>query len=414
MDNKNQLFILAGNGSYYNRGCEGITRGTVHILRNHFDDPRFLAVSSYKNEEQFKQQCLKETDTSITHKKMWGPYKRLDLNWFLLQSLQVICPKAIKHITYKHLKPHLDEAKAVLALGGDHYSLYGTSLPRACTDLDDLVVAKGKPLVIWGASVGPFSKKPAYERYMINHLRKVYILARESLTVEYLASKGLTENVYRVADPAFLMKPTEPKKERGKLEIEDGAIGLNLSPLMKRFVANGNLKEWRGISADIISKIVQKTDRKIYLIPHVTGTPVNDDYVFLKGVLSVISGQKHRIILIPPIYNASETKWIISRMFVFAGARMHSTVASLSSCVPTLSFAYSIKAKGLNEDIFGHRRYCLSVDELAPDIVAERIEELLQESKSIRKHLKQRIPEVQDLAMDSGRILRKILQETSS
>jgi len=183
---------------------------------------------------------------------------------------------------------------------------------------------------------------------------------------------------------------------------------------MSRFATNGDLKRWKGIATEIISKILRETDRKIYLIPHVTEIRASDDCVFLKDILSIIPDQRHRVFLIPPIFSASETKWIISKMFVFAGARTHSTIAALSSCVPTLSFAYSIKAKGINKDIFGHTDYCLSPDELTPDIVAEKIKELLQESKTIRKHLERRLPEFQDLAMNSGRILRKILQETSS
>ncbi len=35
---------------------------------------------------------------------------------------------------------------------------------------------------------------------------------------------------------------------------------------------------------------------------------------------------------------------------------------------------------------------------------------MLQDSESIKKHLNQRIPEIKDLAMSSGKILQKILQ----
>lgn len=92
---------------------------------------------------------------------------------------------------------------------------------------------------------------------------------------------------------------------------------------------------------------------------------------------------------------------------------MHSVIASLSCCVPTLSFSYSIKSKGLNKDIFGHTKYCLSAGELTDDNVAEKIEELLQESENIKRHLERKIPEVKALAMSSGEILRRILQERS-
>lgn len=414
MDERNPLFILAGNAGYYNRGSEAIIRGTVRILRKFFDQPLFLVVSHYKNDQQFERQRLEERDPAITHKRMRTVKKRFDSMWFLTKALNVMYPKAVKHIVYKDLKPSLGQAKAVLAVGGDNYSMDYKSLPKTCTDLDDLVVEKGKPLVIWAASVGPFSMNPRYEKYMMNHLNKVYILARDTLTIEYLNRQGLTENVYRVADPAFLMEPTEPEKHKYKPEIEDGTVGLNLSPLMSRFLPDGNLSNWTRICADIISKILGKTDGNIYLIPHVTATAANDDYLFLKNVFAAVSHRRDRIVLIPPVFNAAETKWIIGKMAAFAGARMHSTIAALSCCVPTLSLAYSVKAKGLNQDIYGHTDYCISSDELVPDTIADKIVELLRKSKDIRQHLKSQMPEVRKLAMDSGRILKRILEKSSS
>lgn len=143
-----------------------------------------MAVSHFKTNEQFRDQAAREKDKSIVHKKMYSANKRFDGLWFLNKSLSVIYPDAVKHVIYKDLKSYLPDSKAVLAVGGDNYSLDYGSTAKTCTDLDDLVVDNGKPLIIWCASVGPFSKKPDYEKYMINHLRKVYIFARESETIK--------------------------------------------------------------------------------------------------------------------------------------------------------------------------------------------------------------------------------------
>jgi polysaccharide pyruvyl transferase WcaK-like protein len=337
------------------------------------------------------------------------PEKRFDKCWLLTKFLHVLYPNVVKHMVYKDVKSHLDRASAVLAVGGDNYSLDYSRAPKTCTDLDDLVVNGGKPLVIWCASVGPFSKNPDYERYMTDHLKKVYIFARESLTVEYLAELGLTENVYRVADPAFVMKPVEPDLEKFGLDIEPGSIGINLSPLMARFVSEGDIGRWTALAADIIDRLAKATDRKIYLIPHVMATKSNDDYIFMKQVLSLVTKSNERIILIRPLFNAAETKWVISKMSVFAGSRTHSTIAALSSYVPTLSFAYSIKAKGINRDIYGHADFCIGNDELNPQIAAEKTKCLLYKSEDIRKHLESCIPEIQKLAMSAGSALKGIL-----
>ena len=125
---------------------------------------------------------------------------------------------------YRDVIDHINQADAVLALGGDNYSLDSGLPPVHCTNLDDLVTSSNKPMIIWGASVGPFSKLPEYERYMSEHLQEIHIMAREPATVRYLAQLGLTERVYKVADPAFLMEPQEPKEL--DFEIAPGSIGL--------------------------------------------------------------------------------------------------------------------------------------------------------------------------------------------
>jgi colanic acid/amylovoran biosynthesis protein len=306
--------------------------------------------------------------------------------------------------------PYMDDARAVLSVGGDNYSLdYG--IPAMFTDLDDVVLAKKRPLILWGASVGPFDRLPRYERYMKRHLRKATaIFARESVTVDYLTKIGVVENVYHVADPAFLMDPVEPLHENKKLTIKQGAIGLNLSPLMARYVTGGDLPQWERIAADIVSTLARKTRCPLYLIPHVT-IPDSNDFSFLEKVWNLTDNQvKSEINLISPEYTAAETKWIISTMSLFAGARTHSTIAALSSNVPTLSFAYSIKAKGINRDIFGHEEYCLDPVQLTPEIVTSRIESMLASTDDIKKELTEKMPFIRKSAMNAGKILKEIVE----
>jgi polysaccharide pyruvyl transferase WcaK-like protein len=257
--------------------------------------------------------------------------------------------------------------------------------------------------------VGPFSKLPEYEKFIIEHLKKVNgIFARESVTVKYLDEKEVTKNVCQVADPAFLMEAIQPSEENFKAEIPKGAIGINLSPLLARYVTNGDLKMWIPCAANIVKEVTNQTKRPIYLIPHVTN-PYSNDYEFLKNILSLLGKTKERIELIPPKLNAAETKWIIGQMLVFAGARTHSTIAAISSGVPTLSFAYSIKAKGINEDVFGNACFCVWPNKLIPELVAERIVELIQESEKIKSQLNVVLPSIRASAMNGGKYLKEIL-----
>lgn len=415
-------FILAGNGPYENRGCEAIVRGTTRILRNTFPNPKFICISNFLNENQYRVQCRKETDDAILHLSTGKlRLKRADLfeNFPKPESLHSIYQyifrrDALFKGAYRDLIPYLENSSAVLSIGGDNYSLdYG--VPVLFTNLDDIVLTHKKILVIWGASVGPFSKNPNYERYISEHLWMVpAIFARESGTVKYLESIGVTKNVYQVADPAFLMDSMKPPDIEENLEIQDGAIGINMSPLMARYVAGSDIDAWAHQTASIVEKISEMTEMPLYLIPHVT-SPHDNDYAFLQTVESILQKKhnaKETITVVPPHYNAAETKWIISRMSFFIGARTHATIAGFSSNVPTLSLAYSVKARGINQDIFGHTRYCLDPADLNAETITRRVRLMLDDLPGIRRSLQERIPVVQRYAFNAGPFLKTIIQET--
>ncbi len=414
-DKDRPLFILAGNGPYQNRGCEAIVRGTTKILRAHFKDPRFISLSHFQNEEQYQKQKAQEYDKDIEHlHSICLSKKKIAQNFWKPSHLRYAYdhfrhPERVKYRVYEQMLPHLDDAAAVLSVGGDNYSLdYG--VPREFTNLDDVAIEKGKPIVIWGASVGPFSAMPDYERFMSEHLKKITgIFARESATIDYLNGIGVTDNVHAVADPAFLMDAVKPKGIDDEIPIDEGSIGLNFSPLIAKYATNGNLEEWTLIAARIVSHLAEATEMPIYLIPHVT-SPHPNDHSFMQQMLSKVHDDVD-ITLMPSKYNAEETKWIISKMLVFAGARTHSTIAALSSSVPTLSFAYSIKAQGINRDIFGSTKYCLDPSHLDPEAVTKHLLSMLDNSMIIKEDLRRKITKIQNTALSSGMKLRSLIGE---
>lgn len=396
------MFILAGNGSYNNRGCEAIVRGTVDIFRKYFDKPEFAIVSNFNNDSQFQKQSEMEYDGSIKHFKAGRHGPRFSGGWFFYNTLRFCAPQLWSRVIYRDMLPLMKNARAVLSVGGDNYSLdYGK--PVIFTALDDLVISYKKPIIIWGASVGPFDKMPGYEQYMINHLKKVTgIFVRESLSLEYMKSKGVKDNVFFVADPAFMLEPVEPKNP---INIEEGAIGVNISPLMAKYWTGGSYEQLVLLAAQIVRKIYERTLRKIYLIPHVV-SPHSNDHAFMEDVVSLLDGVD--VELVGEHYNAAETKWIISEMAVFAGARTHSTIAALSSGVPTLSFAYSIKAKGINRDIFGHEDYCVADKDRDPFFIAEKVKAMLDKEERIRGELCDILPGYKQKALLAGHKLKEI------
>lgn len=390
------VFLLTGNGPYSNRGCEGITRGTVEIIRSVFDSPRFLSVE-YGSDLQ-----LDEADPAISHYSI--RISRFSQAWFVQHALTAL---GLKRTWFPVMGQFVEEVEAVLALGGDNYSMDYGSL-RVHLALVDYVLARAKPLLIWGASVGPFDKRGSqYEAHVLKKLRQVNaILARESATVEYLAKHGLADNVRRVADPAFVMAPSPPQTE---VPTPEGAIGINFSPLMARYISRGDLKACEDLVYDLVELLVRKLGRPIQLISHVFNARSND-YALLERVERRMERKGYPIHLLPPGLSAPEIKWVIGKLACFAGARTHSTIAAMASGIPTLSFAYSVKACGINRDVFDHEEYLLLPGQMLPDAILDRITHLLDEEASIREHLHQRIPEIKELAYQAGTYLKGLVE----
>ena len=99
------------------------------------------------------------------------------------------------------------------------------------------------------------------------------------------------------------------------------------------------------------------------LIPHAVQNG-NDDRDPLKELYAAFQ-DSGRVCLIKD-QSASQLKSIISLCSSFIGARTHAVIAAYSSGVPTLALGYSVKAKGLAEDIFGvDTPYVLPIENIA-------------------------------------------------
>ncbi len=410
----NTKFLFVGNGSYQNRGCEAIVRGTIEILRHEFGEQFQVEAGVYADQAELLKQNANEIDPAIQSHCINSVGPRLSLMWWASQANKRLGAKfEPQHWGMKSLTQN---AIAALEVGGDNYSLdYGR--PEKFMALDRFLQAQRLPVVLWGASVGPFDKDPEFAPRMFDHLRSLSaIFVRETASLEYLRSNGVSDNVYLVADPAFVMKAVEPTASKITFPLPEGAIGINLSPLVARFRDTNNstsaLTEWLGSCIDLV-KSAATLNRPILLIPHVgSSNPDNDDFSFLQSLCNAVAPEvKVPVKVIPRGLGAAELKWIIARCEIFAGARTHATIAALSSGVPTLSISYSLKARGINQDIFGNLDYCLPVSKLTNYIFLEKIKDMLIQNEKIRTQLNNSIPDLKNKAMFAGSILKKIVNK---
>lgn len=389
------LFVLQGNGSLLNLGCDAILRSTVDLLRAEFGPCRIVhsPVSTYRD------RVAEERDPDVTH-DVPRPIPRFGLSRFTRLFRRIVLRQ-----TAAHFEHHVRAAVATLAIGGDNYSLY-YGIPTGFFQDNEVTLRLKKPLFLWGASVGPFTKEPAFERFAANALRRVTIIcARETETVAYLESIGVRDNVRLVADPAFTLEAAAPKRcDVPDEALKGNAIGLNFSPLLAKYRTTG--RTWDEEAAECVDAVLRRIDAPVVLVPHVVA-PHTDDRAFMERVRQRLPQHAGRLHLAALDYDCREIKWIIARMKAFAGARTHATIAAMSSGVPTLSIGYSIKARGINRDLFGHENWLIPADQLVPEAFAERIAQLIAADNDVRSYLAKALPAYKERVRSAVKFVRE-------
>jgi colanic acid/amylovoran biosynthesis protein len=412
---KHPHLILHGNNFDSNRGCQALRLTTQMILDRYLPDyPRWYANIFYNDDPQF----LSEEPDKHSAGQVWET-RRQGTPTFYLWGARVVVSRLLGRFPATRVRRVLDQAAALLALGGDNLSYdYGFLATLLFFSPLEAAARKGIPTVVWGASIGPFSKRPAWEKRFAELLRRVdLITVREPITRDYLDGLGVRENVRRAADPAFLL-PACPAELPEEIEraLQAGAVGINLAPLMKRY-NNLSSRAWKHLALEMLAEMRRITDHPLVLIPHVMMSPRifpdNDDYQFLQTLKDLLPPGKNRGIFLYDArrHSSRQIKWVISRLKVFVGSRLHSVIAALSSCVPTFCIGHSIKSRGILRDVFGHERWMVHVSQLTAGQVGEHLQALLQEETVVREYLHSLIPDYSQTAWKGGEFLQQVLRE---
>ena len=403
-------FYLTGQRTFGNRGCEAIVRSTVGLLKDQFGDDIKVLVPS-DDIARDSAQWPEASEQGVEFVQAYMPsYTRF---WVNFQRLPI---PGIKRAGWPFpmpswLEEQIRSVDAVLSVGGDNYSL-DYRLPSLLMGIDRLALNLGKPVVIWGASVGPFELEPDFVSTITKHLSSINMIAvRESISYQYLTQGLGLSNVIQMADPAFtLHKQTVDIKPFWPVETGNGVLGINISPLIERYKKVG--QNLRTETADFIRHVVLDEGMAVLLIPHITplnGSYKNSDADYMTVLLNELADLGDAVKMMPHQFNASQIKYVISNLRFFIGARTHATIAALSSSIPTVSIAYSVKAKGINKDLFGNEAAVLPTPEVSKKTLQTAFEWLLREEVDLKDTLAIRIPELQKSAILATASVKEII-----
>lgn len=232
---------------------------------------------------------------------------------------------------------------------GDGFSdIYFKSLVLATTKVKRYVELLNIPLVLLPQTYGPFKddKIEKLASKVIKKSKKVY--SRDEMSSNYVYELTGIKPI-TVTDLAFSLPYSK------KVLISDKVkVGVNVSGLLW----NGGFtdKNQFGLKfsyARYIEQLIEillKKGYEVHLIPHV----IENDNDKLDGdvkVCKMLQKKYSEVIFAGEFKSPIEAKDYISAMDVFTGARMHSTIAAMSSGVPVVPFSYSRKFDGLYYDL---------------------------------------------------------------
>ena len=269
----------------------------------------------------------------------------------------------------------LDNATAIVDIsGGDSFTdLYRDQVWKTIQVPKFLAKRLSKPLILLPQTIGPFqdSKKEAIAAELIRYAELSCSRDAEGFRVlEKLSGfEGVEKNekLHSGVDMAFLLKPMPPDQKtadqfRRIREDAETLVGLNVSGLIwfselraqQRGDSHGVDLQYKKVMRQFVEEMVGGKGCHLVLTPHVLAPrgSFESDLAASEDLREMVSSDlQSRVHVLPGTYDESEIKWAISQFDWFAGARMHPTIAGLSSGVPTLNLAYSIKAKGVFETV---------------------------------------------------------------
>ena len=259
-------------------------------------------------------------------------------------------------------------ADAILDIsGGDSFTdLYGRWRFRQVSLPKMIAIEAKRPLILLPQTYGPFegSQARCTASRIVKAAKHCWARDQRSFGVlkELLADDFEPERHRLGIDVAFLLgqrKPLVSREIEEWLDQKDGepVVGFNVSGLIwnqpERSRSQYSLiADYREVVLNMIERIA-RAGARVLLVPHVV-TQVGhyeSDVQACEEVQEQMRDREFgaRVLAAPAVDDPREAKWMIAQCDWFCGTRMHSTIAALSSGVPTAAIAYTEKTLGVFE-----------------------------------------------------------------
>lgn len=385
LENKKLIIGLYGIQGTYNFGCEAIVRGAYKFAKDIYPNSKVVYFSFSPDYDRKSLADLGIEIIPVIRKVTL--VKRLINKGYKLLHIQ-------KQIAMFNTKRIIETVDLIISIGGDIYTIpqvlreknrysYYNPLVDFCSE----AIRKGKKVIVYGASVGPWGNYKRAINYNVKALSKYQlILCREEKSISYLQSLGL-KNVVFFPDPAFQI--------RGHSEIasQKKYIGINLSPLSLKELYGSCNKKYISSLAVLLDRLYDETKLELLFIPHVlSSNEMDNDLWFMKKIKGEMRCSQH-VTIADTDNGFIGIKEYLAQCYVVAAARMHCAINAIDENIPAIFLAYSQKSIGMCEFIYGDSRFLIDMNNIESDLI-ERVKIALSQSAMLSEYIKKRNGEI--------------------
>ncbi len=348
-----------------NKGCEALGYGFLTILQKIAKKHDvFLDIDIYE-----------ECDIEKI-------YKNIYIENLKLKSVITPGIGTIDHIN-SHKKTYSECDVIFDFTAGDSFSdTYGMERFLRRTIVKILALKSTKRFVLGSQTFGPY--KHIISRIMARYvLKNSYCVFSRDFISSDIVKRISNVNAKQTIDVAFAMSYNETD-----IKSDKKVVGFNPSGLLWGYGYTGKNEfaltiDYRQYCRETIRILVDK-GYEVILVPHVLSDDmsyVDNDLVACEDLLSEFSN----INMSPRFQNPIEAKSFISGLDGFIGARMHATIAAISTGVPVLPVSYSRKFEG----VFGglNYEYLIRGTEIDYDVAIQKTVEFIDNINNIKKEM---------------------------
>lgn len=388
-----QNILITLNALKDNRGSEALIRGLVRICKEKNPDCHIVISSGAKGEIQTQIPYVNEMISRRNHTS-----RTVRIKAKILKKLTHDNNK-VEFVFYKELMNAARKADIIFVIGADNYDA-SYKMHGLMMQVNTYILKSTKaPSIMYDCSL---EENDITESLLRDIDRFSVITVRESETKKVFEPRFEKGKVRYYPDPAFVMIPEA-------CQIPDGfevgkMVGINLSNLIATGDYGAESQKLIDSYHNMIQYILDETDLKVIMIPHVMG---NADLSMLSMLYQRYTDNNRVILLADESYNAAQLKYIISQLSYLVTARTHASIAAYSTCVPTLVLGYSVKSIGIAKDLFGTvDNYVISTKDLETSMeLKEGFQWLLAHGDEIKERLQNIMPEYQKRALSTGELL---------